>query len=624
MINLKFKILPYFKELDVNRIKNAVRFDKIIVPILKIPKEELLLVKRGSVLFTEHNEEEGAIELSKDTDEISFDKFYSINSISNRISRKTTSNEYIADVTGICYFLNGKLYLIPISKSSCWEFVVSEDNLNGYINLYPGIGEFEKPDLETILSFIDKKRVKKSIFTEIIREAIKKLMLNRKPVLNVLVVRGKQQIDGVDARIDFLVDVETDFKPKLTEDGRVDFYHLHIINPVEKDQEIAIFYSHQEGVDGEDIFGNRIIAKKAKPLPFPSGKNTYQDQENPNLIRSEINGNLVFKNDIISVDELYVIKGNVDFSTGSIETKGSLQVQGNIKKGFDVQAENNIDVLGYIEDCNVKVGGNISVKSGFYGDGSGILIADGKVDLKYVHSQTVYSRDSINVTNEVIDSKLFALKKIQVIGGKNMAVYGGKLIAGDLVEANCIGNEYNVNTIIEVGYDYEYQEKYAKNSLKIKEQEGTNSGLVAEIEKLKLYMGIKLEQIKIFNLLIEQKKSIIIKSNDNNQDAEQLKKIDEILKKIIIQSQLNKSNRIELATKLIDYFSLFSSIIQCKKENEEYQKLIYEPTKAKIVINKFIYPGVILQINKRRFVIDQKLTNKTFHLSSENDEIIIV
>lgn len=624
MFNVKFKILPFFKELDLNRIKNSIHSGKIIVPKIKIPKNELVLVKRGSILFSEDEKCDDVIEINKEIDELIIDKTYLISSHSKTITKKNSSNDYIAEVSGIFYVFNGKAILSPVSKDAFWEIIVSEDKLTIVLNLYPGIGEFGRPDFNSIVEAVERKNVKSSIFIEIIRNAIDKMVSTRQPVLDVEISRGKTPIDGIDAEVKFLVDIETDFKPKMTEDGRVDFYHLNTMNPVEENQEIAIFSVHKDGVDGEDVYGTKILAKKAKPLYYPGGRNTYQDKDKPDLIRAAISGNLVFKDGTITIDDVYKINGNVDFSTGNIESKGSLEVMGNVKRGFEINVENNVEIKGHIEDCKLKIGGDISIKSGFYGDGSGVIEANGKVDIKYVHNQKIYSRDSINVTHEVIDSELYALNKIQIVGGRNMAVYGGKLIAGEYIEANCIGNEYNVNTIVEAGYDYQYLEKYSANSKEIIEQGNSLLELEREINKLKNYMGLKLEHLKTFNLLVEQKGNIIQKTIDLKEQEEQLNKIDTILKNIIVQSQLNKINRDELVQQLIDYFNLMHSSGKLKNQNKELHNLIYEPSNAKIKINKFVYPGVVLMINKRKFNIEEKLTNKTFFLSTDIDEIVFM
>ena len=63
------------------------------------------------------------------------------------------------------------------------------------------------------------------------------------------------------------------------------------------------------------------------------------------------------------------IPGNVDFSTGSINFLGDINIKGDVLSGFTVRAMGNIHVDGVIEAGSaVEAGGDLVVVKGILGD----------------------------------------------------------------------------------------------------------------------------------------------------------------------------------------------------------------------------------------------------------------
>ena len=46
---------------------------------------------------------------------------------------------------------------------------------------------------------------------------------------------------------------------------------------------------------------------------------------------------------------VYVVPGDVDFSTGNIDFIGSVKVMGSVRNGFSVKAEGNVEIMGRLE-----------------------------------------------------------------------------------------------------------------------------------------------------------------------------------------------------------------------------------------------------------------------------------
>jgi len=95
---------------------------------------------------------------------------------------------------------------------------------------------------------------------------------------------------------------------------------------------------------------------------MPVGANTEISPDNPNVLISSIDGNVMLKGGLVMVDSVYIIPTSIDFKTGNVNYVGSLHIKGDVKSGFEVQSDNDIQIDGLVEDAKVVSGGNIIIK----------------------------------------------------------------------------------------------------------------------------------------------------------------------------------------------------------------------------------------------------------------------
>ena len=88
MSNVKFKILPHFDETDLSKIKNALKSGKIVFPMLKINKDDLVFVRKGDVLFSHVEGVEDPIKVSKEVETLNEEEVYTVYTSSKTISKK--------------------------------------------------------------------------------------------------------------------------------------------------------------------------------------------------------------------------------------------------------------------------------------------------------------------------------------------------------------------------------------------------------------------------------------------------------------------------------------------------------------------------------------------------------
>ena len=83
---------------------------------------------------------------------------------------------------------------------------------------------------------------------------------------------GTQPRDGSDGYIEYKFNTELKPRPKMNDDGTVDFHTLENINHVNKGDVVAVLHKEDRGDDGIDVLGRRVPPRKVKHVIFRYGR----------------------------------------------------------------------------------------------------------------------------------------------------------------------------------------------------------------------------------------------------------------------------------------------------------------------------------------------------------------
>ena len=268
--------------------------------------------------------------------------------------------------------------------------------------------------------------------------------------------KGLQPINGVNASITYLVDLESKGRPVELDDGRVDFKNLNMFTVVQQDELLAEKVPATPGTAGIDVLGNEVQAKPGKDVVLPTGKNVYA-VEGLKAYAGQA-GQIVIVNKKISVIPLIEVKGDVDLSTGNIEFVGSVIVKGSVQTGFTVKAAGNVEIAGNVSGGIVE-GKNVTVRMGIQGMNKGYITASENVVAKYIENATVFAAKDVFVSDVILHSKVSAGKRV-IVEERRGLIVGGQISAGEEIRAKTIGTHSATNTDIEVGVNPALREEY--------------------------------------------------------------------------------------------------------------------------------------------------------------------
>ena len=216
-------------------------------------------------------------------------------------------------------------------------------------------------------------------------------------------------VPGKDGYIKMLIKKPSK-KPVLSEGGKVNFYELDFITGVKEGEILAIRYPPVPGKDGMNIFAQRIPAKTGKPAKFNLGKGIKIEE---NKAIAKYDGCIVWENGTPRVEEMVLIKGDVDSSTGNINANCHVFVNGWVRSGFKVMAKKNIQIEGGIENAVVESeNGNITIKLGVTGGKNCFIKAKKEIRSKFINNATVISNDSVIINEYIMNSSVLAKKYV--------------------------------------------------------------------------------------------------------------------------------------------------------------------------------------------------------------------
>lgn len=275
---------------------------------------------------------------------------------------------------------------------------------------------------------------------------------------DIVLARGKEPTPGVDASIEYFFNTENHRKPAVNADGSVDYFSMTTINQCKKGDALARIVPEVMGIDGSDIFGQRIKAKDPKRMTLKFGQNIILS-EDKRTIYTAVDGHVTLLDDKVFVSDVYEVK-DVDVSTGNLDYQGSILVDGNVTAGFEVKAGGNVIVAGLVEGAKIIAGGSITIAKGMNGSAGGMLKAGGDVMVKFLENARVVAGGFVHA-GAILHSRVSAGTEV-IVEGKKGLIVGGYVQAAKKIEAKSIGASMGATTILEVGVNPLIKTQYTR------------------------------------------------------------------------------------------------------------------------------------------------------------------
>lgn len=256
--------------------------------------------------------------------------------------------------------------------------------------------------------------------------------------------------EGKSAVITYHFNTKIDTKPKMNEDGSVDFHNLDVINHVNKGDVLATLDPVDYGKNGIDVCGGMLKPKKVVSKVLKHGSNIHLSDDGCTMY-SDVAGHVTLAEDRVFVSDTYDVPADVGVASGDIDYEGNVEVKGNVVTGFTVKAKGDIIVNGVVEGATLIAGGQIILKRGIQGMGKGVLEAKGNIIAKFIENCKVITDGEIT-TDAIMHSDVKAKGNITVSGKKGM-ITGGNIRSTESIIATTLGSIMGTQTVLTIGID---------------------------------------------------------------------------------------------------------------------------------------------------------------------------
>lgn len=443
------------------------------------------------------------------------------------------------------------------------QITISEDGMSAWVTLNSPQNEGKAITLEEV----NKALADQGVVVNINQLAVEQMVYLKLWDHPHLVAIGSEPEVGRDGYIEYYFPTTQELIPKVTSnDGKVDFRSLNLINNVKKGDLLAERFPAEEGKSGQTVTGKVILPPKPNNPVLLGGKDTSLDASGVRLVAAR-DGHVSLVDGKPTVISLYSVQHDLDYSVGNIDFVGNVQVTGDVKAGFSIRAGGDVEIFGMVEAADIFAGGNILIKNGIFGAGKCHLAASGNILARFVENASLRAGKDVIVNDSITRSQIKAGGKIK-INNYTGDILGGHLEALEEITAGVFGSELHVPTELELGVEPKFRAEYVELLNKYNEKKKTRQVLEGYIIEYKNF-------------------------------RENKKQVSESYKHTIRQRLRSYSELTNELTELEEKLKVFE---------EELAKLDHGSVKA----SQKVYPGVTVTIVKTSFVVESEIGRTMF------------
>lgn len=326
-----------------------------------------------------------------------------------------------------------------------WVFL-SSDKLAAWVMVFPPVGQGQEVTSASIRQALEAQ----SVVYGVDEELADRLPQDENRYFHLFpAAKGRRAVDGLNGSVVDAFPRTVERTVETDEYDQVDYASLNLVQNVEKGDEISRLIPPTIGQPGRTVQDQEIPAKDGKVPALPKGRNTEITEDGLRLVASQA-GCVEFTGRSFQVKPTLDISGNVDFSTGNINSLGDVHIHGDVLSGFTVRAMGNIHVDGVVEAGSiVEAGGDLVVVKGILGDEDTVVRAHRSIFSKYMENATVYARENLQ-TDCIVNCKVYSDGDVVVSSGRG-TIIGGQISAARKVEAKVVGSRAEGRTSIFLG-----------------------------------------------------------------------------------------------------------------------------------------------------------------------------
>ncbi|OHD78641.1 MAG: hypothetical protein A3J97_01895 [Spirochaetes bacterium RIFOXYC1_FULL_54_7] len=343
------------------------------------------------------------------------------------------------------------------------EISISPDCMSATAVLYPPIGDGAPLSPNYAAELLARMGIVHGVFWDDLTERILDANIERHIIRDVVVARGTAPVSEHPEHIVVEDRFKPGFRPIDQNEPSVDWKTISPYVIVKKGEPIGTIIERQDGVPGTDILDRSLPYGKDQFQAWSLGKNVER-QDNEIVATTE--GRVNLDGAKISIDEILLIKSDVDYRIGHIMFPGDVIIEGGVGAGFKIYAGGSISIKKTMDAFDVSAKKDLICTQGIIGKEQAFVRVGGNLKAKFVENAKVAIRGDAEIAGSLVGTKLYTLGKLSM--GDKGRIVGGEIFATHGVICGWIGGSTRPLTLINVGMDFTMQQKLdqANNALR--------------------------------------------------------------------------------------------------------------------------------------------------------------
>ncbi len=460
---------------------------------------------------------------------------------------------------------------------------VSRNKMNATLRLQPPIPDGFTIQESNLSELIKEAGILFGINEQALQDSINLVKEGFNDFHEIPLAEGMSSEIGVDASLEFAITVGP-IPGLVQEDGTIDFRERGIMTAVRKGDLLATVIPEIPGASGTNVLGEDVEPEGGQELKIKVKNDVGYDEETGEIVATNDGIFSIVNNSEINVSSKYEVKGDVDYTTGHIDSGNCVIVQGAVQPGFKVTTGGDLQIKQEVMSGIISSLGNVLVSGGITGEKTEITAA-GDVDIKFIEQGKIQSGGNVIIRKQSYYSTIDAAGDIRCPAGTN--IVGGSLVAGGMVTVANVGSESSKSVLLAAGVDF---------------------------ERLRLMFELK-------ETLSEQQDEIIQRLQRHGGSARSKK-----IRKM--EAAVDETKLKILKLNLIPGTALFSRVGELKgmlegsDENDTIRPTNIET--ISIAVHGTIHRGTQLRIGNAKLVLQKTISNRRLKLKSNLKQIIAV
>ncbi|ANB61256.1 FapA family protein [Anoxybacteroides amylolyticum] len=254
---------------------------------------------------------------------------------------------------------------------------------------------------EEVVSRLEQLGIVYGVNEEKIKEA-----LQASERVSVVIAEGQLPQDGKDGWAELKAGMNQSKKPRVRQDGTVDYREMEIISSVQEGEVIAIIHPPKPGLPGRRVTGEWIAVRDVFPIHVQLGKGVMISSDGTSLVATQSGRPQIVKKGrtvIVSVIPKLVHQGDVDLSTGNIRFKGDIEITGNVQDGMEVEAVGSVVIFQNVNRAKIQAQQSIFIHHNLIGG----TIVSGEQKIVIAELSTL-----LHEIRQQLEKMIFALQQL--------------------------------------------------------------------------------------------------------------------------------------------------------------------------------------------------------------------